>query len=503
MNELLEAWVPGFVQGAAREELLQESWGDLLDIQDLLHAERSLLGGSFGSGTTQDRRDGRNIPIFQNDQDLAIIRANARLICDIIPTAQGALENLCNYTIGEGFTYRVVAEDGVEPDRKLLRKAQRVLDDFRDQCDWTGDLEAELFKRSRVDGEFFLGFWPQDGGLMEVRVIEPEQVRDPGKGAELGRCYTFGIDTSISDVCQVDGFWVEDSAGQFDYRDAPDIEHMKLGVVRNIKRGLSDFFSIRSHLEDSEKLNRNTRLGAAVAAAIAYIVEHAAGTTVGQAQTFQQSKATRTYARQTQNGSQTGYVRKIQPGTRLDIQAGMKYLPGPLATIKADVMASIEQSVLRKVGVRWCMPEYMVSGDASNANYSSSIVAESPFVRARQADQVRYKTRFARIHWRVLDHAANSGVFAEWGISTAEDLHQVLDLSIKAPSVITRNRLAEAQADDLEQAAGILSDSTRASNAGLDLEQEQKQGAKKAQPPAQPGMDQGTGLPVPQMGAAP
>ena len=31
------------------------------------------------------------------------------------------------------------------------------------------------------------------------------------------------------------------------------------------------------------------------------------------------------------------------------------------------------------------MPEYMVSGDASNANYASTLVAESPFVKARQA----------------------------------------------------------------------------------------------------------------------
>lgn len=502
MNELLEAWVPGFVQGAAREELLQESWGDVVDCHDLINAERMLLGGYGASGFTNDRKDGRNIPIFQNDQDLAAIRANARLICDISPTAQCALDNLINYTIGEGFTYRVVAEDDVEVPRKLIRKAQRVIDDWHDSCDWTGVLETNLFFRSRRDGEFFLGFWPQDGGLMQVRVIDPEQVRDPGLGAPEGRCNSFGINTKTTDVCQVDSYWVEDAENHFDEMDAANIEHMKLNVDLNIKRGLSDLFSVRPHLEDVEKLNRNVRRGAMIAAAIAYVREHASGTTKSQAETFVTGKNTRTYPRNTANGTVTGNVRKYETGTIVDMPAGMTYKPSPFATIQAETLTSIEQSVLRGVGRRWNMPEAMISGDASNNNRASAEEAGNPWIRSRQADQVRYKTRFARIHWRVLDHAANSGVFAEWGIATAEDLHAVLDLSIKAPSPFIRDRLKESQANEILWRAGGLSLRTWVEEDGHDLDQEIKLGAKpQADPTQQPGMAPGD-VPNP-LGAAP
>jgi hypothetical protein len=207
LEGLLETWVPGFQQ-----QQLLEAWGDVVDMLDLRNDERLLIGNYMSGGTVQDRKDGRNLPIFQNDQDLASIRANARLICDVVPTAIGALKHLKNYIIHTGMTYRVVSEDGVKVDPGLIRAAQRVIDKFQDRHDWRGDLENELFIRSRRDGEFCLRFWFQNDGTTDVRPVEPEQIHDDGR-TEEGRSFSFGVDSPSTDVCRADGYLIEDSAG--------------------------------------------------------------------------------------------------------------------------------------------------------------------------------------------------------------------------------------------------------------------------------------------------
>ena len=53
-------------------------------------------------------------------------------------------------------------------------------------------------------------------------------------------------------------------------------------------------------------------------------------------------------------------------------------------------MAGI-QAELRAIGSALAMPEYMISGDSSNANYASTMVAEGPAVKTfeeMQADLI-------------------------------------------------------------------------------------------------------------------
>ena len=47
----------------------------------------------------------------------------------------------------------------------------------------------------------------------------------------------------------------------------------------------------------------------------------------------------------------------------------------------------IVQAGLRALGNRWDMPEYMISGDSSNANYASTLVSGAPFVTGIEWEQ--------------------------------------------------------------------------------------------------------------------
>ena len=53
----------------------------------------------------------------------------------------------------------------------------------------------------------------------------------------------------------------------------------------------------------------------------------------------------------------------------------------PAAGIDAGRYVAVLQAELRAVASRLVMPEFMLSSDASNANYSSTMVAEGPAVK--------------------------------------------------------------------------------------------------------------------------
>jgi hypothetical protein len=141
----------------------------------------------------------------------------------------------------------------------------------------------------------------------------------------------------------------------------------------------------------------------------------------------------------------------------------------------------VGQYVLRGIAVRWNIPEYLISADASNANYASALVAESPFVKARESDQQFYKRHFRSLLWKVLRLAWEGGRFARLNSTPLgnswEALRMHVEIKIDAPAVATRDSLRLAQTQEVQIGLGILSRRTAAAQAGLDYDAEVAQGA--------------------------
>ena len=460
---------------------LMESWGEPIDPREWLWGTPMWGRGAGAFSSMSDRSEGRDLPVVQCEQDLASIRGTARLLAQSFPTAICALKNLTNYCIGTGFSYKAVAK--VDAARELQHAVQRVVDEFLDDNDWVGDLERELFVRSRRDGEFFLSLCPRRDGKVFVRVIEPEQVTEPEGpreiedwlGTQCPSSWSFGVHTQADDVCTALGYYIKwnHSGTDWDYFPAEYLEHVKINVDRNVKRGLSDFHAVSGELEGAQKLLRNTREGAAVQAAIAFIREHVPGATKSGIEALRAGNAVSHYNQQTHTGGRTKYIQKYDPGTVLDVTHGMQYKPGPLGSSHGPNFISIHQAVLRMVGTRWCMPEYMISGDASNANFSSSLVAESPFVKACEAEQRFYRSRFRRLIWKVLHFAFQAGRFDSCGVNWAT-LRESIMVQIEPPAIAVRDRLKEAQTRQIEHQNGVLSKRTWALETGRDYEVEQQ-----------------------------
>jgi hypothetical protein len=288
---------------------------------------------------------------------------------------------------------------------------------------------------------------------------------------------------------------IYDGTGRdWDYVPAARMEHFKRNVPTNAKRGVSDFYPVLGDLEREAKLRRNTAEGAALQAAIAWIVETPPGSLQADVRSIGTGDVLAFYDKPIAQGVKLQNVGRYPPGTILRPSAGLSYKPGPMGSERNSNFILVGQYVLRAIAVRWNIPEYLISADASNANYASALVAESPFVKAREADQEFYKRRFRSLLWKVVRLAWEAGRFARLDVSW-ETLESLLEIKIDAPAVATRDALKLAETQAVQIGLGILSPRTAAAQAGLDYDAEVAHGAVAKPPATGDPPDSGAGLP--------
>ncbi len=84
----------------------------------------------------------------------------------------------------------------------------------------------------------------------------------------------------------------------------------------------------------------------------------------------------------------------------------------PSETAPVDKNVAAIQAELRACAAALAMPEYMLSGDASNANFSSTMVAEGPAVKTFEEMQADLIEADVEIMERQLQIAARAGLIA-------------------------------------------------------------------------------------------
>jgi len=483
--------------------LVESEWGELVNRREYLSDTPGFGRGEYDQRATSanDRVRGKLYPIFENEQDLAWIRGVGRFIASHHEIGVGILENLISFTLGNGLVYEPQSRRKGEASPALLTDVSAAIDEFHEANGWTcedgsNSLEEELLTRDVVDGEFIV--WVDgESRVPRVRIPEPDFLTEPADVATVEN-YAFGdrrhLDWSFgvashqihTDEQVAYYFQWEQASQNWDVIGAHEVVHSKRNVPRRVKRGVSDFFAVYQNIERASKLLGNTLQGSAVQATIAYIREHVAGTPQTAIESFANGRPGSVQQIIPKGGgaTRTGRTEKFNPGRVIDT-AGTKYHAGPLGQSSAPTYVDVMQAALRVTGVRWSMPEHMVSGDASNANYSSTLVAGGPFDRATQRRQGGYKGKFGKIHWMALAAYCKKGRFARHGIYTLADLKAAIELAIDAPDVSIENKMETEQIRDLQAKAGILSKRSWAGKAGLDWEQEQAS-IKAETPPAPP-----------------
>ena len=114
----------------------------------------------------------------------------------------------------------------------------------------------------------------------------------------------------------------------------------------------------------------------------------------------------------------------------------------PATGINAAKYVIVVQAELRAVVSRLVMPEFMLTSDASNANYSSTLVAEGPAVKMIERLQAAQVEEDIEVMDRVLDLAVESG-------EISQENRDLMAIDVTVPTVATRDRLQETQADGI------------------------------------------------------
>lgn len=447
------------------------------------------------------RQHGDLPPFYRTEQQHWEIVDVARVLEAMCPTAANILDVLTQFAVFTGFEYTVVpkktADDG-KPERRTkgdpdeirqnvansagirwAKDVQRRLDRWIKEVDWYR-WECEIFRRTRRDGEAFVILDdddPTSDGLPSLRSVEPEQVKEPQEPSSLNQrlgigsdeSWKYGILTSRENTSIPLKYWVvtqySGSRNMGQMYDADEVFHLKTEWVdRQAKRGVSDFYSVANDLPGVKKLLRNLREGATVQASIAWIREHPPLMLPSQ-----MGGAGLAPDNVTRAGDKVSSV-NMQGPTILDVMNGMKYIGGPLGGSGAHlVLIEVLQAALRNIGSRWQFPEGLISGDASNANLASALVAEGPFARGMEMRQWHYRNAYARLLERVLDRASVMGRTGP----ARENLWEQLELSVECKPVIARKMAEETDRCAVLSARGILSDQTWAAREDLDFEDEQ------------------------------
>jgi hypothetical protein len=159
------------------------------------------------------------------------------------------------------------------------------------------------------------------------------------------------------------------------------------------------------------------------------------------------------------------YVRRLEPGTILDVDAAVDY-DFPAAGIDAGRFVLVLQAELRAIASRLVMPEFMLTSDASNANFASTMVAEGPAIKMFERLQAQQAAYDLEVLWRVVEQAVDAR-------RLPADTRRLVEIQVGMPSLHVRDALKEAEAHRIAFDAGVLSPQTWSQRLGLDYDQEQ------------------------------
>jgi hypothetical protein len=474
--------------------VVESEWGNPVDTREYFNDSPG-FGNVFNNRATSayDRNRGQFSPFFESEADLAQIRGIARFCASSYETGINALENLVSFVLGKGFVYKAISRGESDAPDALLKAVDKAIEEFHEANKWEGDLETEIVIRSDRDGECFA--WMRDDGGPMVTLIEPDYITEPADCCKLNdliECHDadwfLGVGASPMHLDNAKGYFAQWPSNRVGMIPHTRMVHIKCNVDRMIKRGLSSFYPVWQTLEKAAKLTDSTIHGSTIQSRIALIKKHMAGTSRDAIESGRTSRTVATSSYNTPSRYKTDSYEDWSRGGKIIGTAGFDYMYGPLGQSGAPAFMDVVGAAMRIVGSRWQMPEYMISGDASNANYASTLVSGGPFERATSRRQAFYRRHCLAIHWQALDVWCKAGRFRKLGINSLGELKSVIDIQVDCePSSVNDPQVQHTINKDL-QTAGVMSKATFADRNGLDYAAEQEKIEKEPKPEVMPGM---------------
>lgn len=395
-------------------------------------------------------------PPYSSLDELGCIREQSRLLATYNEYAKGALKNRCNFIVGYGHTVSIAAKEGFELTDEEKTVALDVIRAFEKRNNWRKRQRSNQRRLDR-DGEVFIRKFRGKEGLI-LRYVEPEDVVSPD---EEKNEYPFGIVYNSADVEDVRGYYVR-TGDAIDLVPANEIQHRKLDDDLDCPRGVPLLMACRRSLAAASKIMRNVTALTKIQSHFALIRKHQQAT-----MTAIQSMVNSTADVRVTNpiSGQAKYGREYGPGGVYDMPAGVE-VDFPSQSSRPEQFLPPVAAQLRAAAASVCMAEYMFTADASNANYSSTMMAGGPPVRAFEAAQWDMIDDDRALYDEELALAVARGAIPE-------DLLARIDVKIDAPDPAVNDKLQQAQARVMDKEIGV-SPQTLIAESGRDPETERK-----------------------------
>jgi capsid protein len=399
----------------------------------------TMLGGDGGRLDEPRRRDARS---------------EARRLVAHNPHARNILRLLESYVTGPGLSLthrrRGVAADQSD-DGLLTARADALWREFlgANQLHYS---HREHARRSWRDGECFIRKFAGIAWPPQLRYVDPEAI-----GPSADAPDTQGIVTEPHDVeTPLEYVRVDPSSSRVLERiPADQMLHTRLGVDSNQKRGVTIFLPVQHMLECFHKWVETELLARKLQSSIV-LWRKVQGSP-------QQAAA---LADAVSSGSSlepgAGSVRRetLRPGTILTTNHGTEIQYLQPNTNFGDAVP-LGRVLLLCTAAGAGLPEFMLTSDASNSNYASTMVAEGPAVKLFQSEQQFFAAEFTRLwRWIMADAVALRLLPA--------DFFDVVEPSWSFPQLVSRDRPRERMADVRLVESRVLSRAEVARRDGVD-----------------------------------
>ncbi|OAI53047.1 hypothetical protein AYO47_05585 [Planctomyces sp. SCGC AG-212-M04] len=371
-------------------------------------------------------------------------RSKARQLVVSNPHARNILRLLEVYVAGPGFNlaHQPIAHADKSTDNEALAQtADQLWGRFLDANDRHYSAR-EHTRRAWRDGECFLRKFESPVWPPAVRFVDPETIGETAQhpGSQ-------GILTRADDVeTPVAYLRVLEEGRLAELIDADDILHTRIGVDSNQKRGVTIFSPVLDTLTcfdkwvDTELTARKLQSSIVLWRKVQGSPQQVAGLA----------------------DNATGGSRResIRPGTILTTNQSTEIQFLQPNTNFGDAVP-LGRMLLLNIAAGAGLPEFMLTSDASNANFASTMVAEGPAVKLFQSEQQFFAGEFNRL-WRwIMSDAVATGLLPG-------DFFERVAPRWTFPQLVNRDRTKERLADVRLVDSQILSRAEVARRDGVD-----------------------------------
>jgi capsid protein len=394
--------------------------------------------------------------------------------------ARNIIRLIVKYVVGRGFIITPKDKE-VEPLAEWWKEFWKV-----NQMDIR---KKEIVRRTMRDGEVFIRKFKKrldQFNMLILRFMDPMKVKPP-EVKEVANA-THGIETDPDDIEDVKAYWYKDKRISAD-----EVIHRKIHADSDMKRGRSHLEVVAKYcsmygkwIDDRMKLN--------MVRSIVGLIRKVSGTTT-QAENIAKGYETS----KLKNPDETYLARMPEGVSVITTNKGVDYdLKSP--NLQAADSQHDGRNLLVAIAAGVGMPEFMVTSDASNANYASTLVSEAPGVMEFEDWQDFFELLFKDIFETAINVGVDTGaipeniteevtkVDPETGEVKTETVTREIsrECDIVFPEIVHRDILKETQAYVLQSQNGWISDQTAQARLDLDPEEEEEKMRQKEEEEGEP-----------------